>query len=72
VQLDLLVASADQMVDDVGGRGIAPGTAEPLVAGEAFDDASCIMNATITARDIFLATKFLFAQLPHIETYAQA
>lgn len=33
VQLNLLVAGADKVVDDVRGRGIATGAAEPLVAG---------------------------------------
>jgi hypothetical protein len=60
------------MIDDVGGRGVAAGAAEPFVTGEAFDDASCIVNAAITAQNIFLAAMFLFTQLPHTETYAQA
>jgi hypothetical protein len=72
VQLDLLMASANQMINDVGGRGVAAGAAEPFVAGEALDDASRIVNAAITAQRIFLATMFHFAQLPHTKTYAQA
>ena len=72
MQLNLLVASANQMIDDVGGRGVAAGAAEPLVTGEALDDASRIVNTAITAQNIFLATMFLFAQLLHTKTYAQA
>lgn len=48
MKLDLLVASSYQMVDDVGRRGVAAGTAEPLVASQALDDAGRIVNAAVS------------------------
>jgi hypothetical protein len=54
VQLDLLVATSNQVVDDVGGRSVASGAAEPLVASQALDDASWIVDSTIAVGSVFL------------------
>jgi hypothetical protein len=48
VELDFLVASADQVVDDVGGRGVAASAAEPLVASKTLDDTASTVDATIS------------------------
>lgn len=49
MQLDLLVASTNEVVDNMGGRGIAAGAAEPLVAllVQALDDARRVVDAAI-------------------------
>lgn len=49
MQLDFLVAGADQMVDDVRRRRVATGTAEPLAAGQTLDDAPGVVDATVRA-----------------------
>ena len=49
MELHLLVASANKVVDDVRGRGIATGAAEPLVAGQALDDTAGVVDAAIAA-----------------------
>jgi hypothetical protein len=49
VQLDLLVAGADQMVDNVRRRRVAAGAAEPLGAGKALDDAAGVVDAAVCA-----------------------
>ena len=41
------MASADEMVDDVGGRGVAAGTTEPFAACKASDNTGGIMNAAV-------------------------
>ena len=51
MQLYLLVAGTNEMVDNVGGRGIAASAAEPLAACQASDDTGRVMNATV-AEDI--------------------
>ena len=47
MQLYLLVAGTNEMVNNVGGRGIAASAAEPLAACKASDDTGRIMNATV-------------------------
>lgn len=49
MQLDFLVAGADEMVDNVRGRRVAAGTAEPLAAGKALDDAAGVVDAAVRA-----------------------
>ena len=48
VQNDFLVFSAHEMVDDMRGRCIASGIAEPLGADQTLDDGCRRMNATVT------------------------
>lgn len=48
MELHLLVPRADQVIDDMGGRGIATSTAEPFAAGQASHDRAWIVNATVT------------------------
>jgi hypothetical protein len=52
VQLDFLVPGADQVVDDVGGGGVAAGAAEPLVAGQALYDAGGIVYAAVAGGEL--------------------
>ena len=47
MQLHLLVSRSDEVIDDVGGRAVASGAAEPLVASQALDDAGWGVNATV-------------------------
>jgi hypothetical protein len=47
VELDFLVAGANQVVDDVRGGSVAAGAAEPLVAGQALDDAGGVVDAAV-------------------------
>lgn len=49
MQLNFLVSGSDQMVDDVRGRRVAAGRTEPFVAGQTFDDASRVVDATVAA-----------------------
>jgi hypothetical protein len=48
MKLDLFVTSTYKMVDNVGGRGVASGTAEPLAASEASDDSTRVMDTAVT------------------------
>ena len=48
MELYLLMASADKVVDYVGGRGIAAGAAEPLAASQASNNGTWIVYAAIT------------------------
>jgi hypothetical protein len=48
VQLHFLVASADEVVDDMRGGRIATGAAEPLLADEALDYAGGIVDAAVS------------------------
>ena len=41
------MASADKMINDMGGRCIAAGAAEPFAACEASDNTGWIMNAAV-------------------------
>ena len=50
MELNLFMAGANQMVDDMGGGGIATSTAEPLVAGQTADDGARIMNAAVSVK----------------------
>ena len=47
MKLDFLVTSTDKMVDYMGSGGVSAATAEPLVAGKAFDDAGRVMDTAI-------------------------
>jgi hypothetical protein len=49
VELDFLVAGANKVVDDVRGRRVATSAAEPLTAGETFDDATGVVNTAVGA-----------------------
>ena len=48
MELDFLVASSNKVVDDVRRRSVAAGAAEPLVAGQALDDAASVVYATVS------------------------
>ena len=48
VELDFLVASADEVVDDVRCGAIAAGATEPLVASQALDDRGRGMDPAVT------------------------
>lgn len=52
MQLDFLVAGADEVVDDVRRRSVAAGAAEPLVAAEALDDAAGVVDPTVSEAHI--------------------
>ena len=47
MKLDFLVASANEMIDDMRGRGVAACAAEPLLANETLDNALRIVNAAV-------------------------
>jgi hypothetical protein len=49
VELDFLVTGAHKMVNDVRGRRVTAGTAEPLAAGETFDNAAGVVDTTVCA-----------------------
>ena len=65
MQLDLFVASADQMVDDVRRRGIAASATEPLIAGETLDNASSIVDATISTQVCLVSYMISQVSQPH-------
>lgn len=48
MQLDLLVASPNEMVDDVRGGCVATSAAKPLIAGKAFDNTARVVDAAIS------------------------
>lgn len=48
MQLHFLVPSADKVVDDVRGRGVAASTAEPFVTAQTLDDTGRIVDATVS------------------------
>lgn len=48
MQLDFLVASSHQVVDDVRGGSVAAGAAEPLVAGKALDDTAWVVDTAVS------------------------
>lgn len=50
MKLDLLMAGADQVVDDVRGRGVPTGAAEPLGTTETADDGAWVVDAAIAGR----------------------
>jgi hypothetical protein len=41
------MAGSDKMVDNVGGRGVSAGAAEPFGASQATDDAAGVVDATV-------------------------
>ena len=43
------MASADKVVDDMRGGRIPASATEPFTAGKAFNDASSIVNTTVSA-----------------------
>ena len=49
MELDFLVASSNQVVDDVRRRSVPARAAEPLVAGQALDDAASIVDAAVSS-----------------------
>ena len=49
MELDFLVACSNEVVDDVGGRGVAAGAAEPFLAGQAFHHAAGVVNAAVSS-----------------------
>ena len=48
MELYLFMASADQVVDYVGGRGVAASAAEPLTASQASNNGTWIVYAAVT------------------------
>lgn len=48
MQLDFLVASSNEVIDDMRRRGIATGAAEPLVARETFHHAAGVMDTAVS------------------------
>lgn len=57
------------MVDDVGGRGIAAGTAEPLATRQTSDDRTGIMDTAIPGQIYWLA---FWRQLLGVNHYLRA
>ncbi len=47
VELNLLVTCSNEMVDDMGGRGVASGAAEPFLTRQAFDHAARVVDAAV-------------------------
>jgi len=47
VQLYFLVTGPNEVVDDMGRRGVTAGAAKPFAAGQAFDNGAWIMDAAI-------------------------
>lgn len=58
MQLNFLVSSPDQMVDNMRRRGVATGTAEPLTASQAFNNAAWVMDSTVSKRNLELASHY--------------
>jgi hypothetical protein len=50
MELDLLVSCPNQVVDDMGRRGVATGAAEPFTARKAFDNAAWIVNPAVSIK----------------------
>ena len=77
MELNLLVSRTDQMIDDVRGRSIATGTAEPFAACQTTYNAAGIMYSTVSVGCLAsLCSDFPFAKYWHcarfVETHAQA
>lgn len=51
MKLYFLVPCANQVVDDMGRRGVAARTAKPLLAGKAFDDAVRVVDAAVSSSE---------------------
>ena len=49
MELNFLVTGAHEVVDDVRGRGVTAGTAEPLVARQTFGDTALVVDAAVAA-----------------------
>ena len=47
MKLDFLVSGANQVVDDVGGRGVTTRAAKPLAAPKAFHDGAWVVDSAI-------------------------
>lgn len=48
MELDFLVTTSDEVVDNVGDVAVPAGTAEPFVADQTLDDAARRVDATVT------------------------
>ena len=49
MELDFLVSCSDKVVDDVGGRGVASGAAEPFLASQTSDNAAGVVDAAVSS-----------------------
>lgn len=58
VELYFLVSSADEVIDDVGGGGIATGTAKPLATSKTSDNAARVVNTTVSVIFSVCASQF--------------
>jgi hypothetical protein len=74
VQLYLLVARTNKVVNNVGGRRVAASAAEPLAACEASDDTGRVMNATVAEDIVCQCAAFWKDKSANqaLQTYAQA
>lgn len=52
MQLDLLVARSDEVVDDVCRGAVASGTTEPFVTSETFDNTTGRVNTAVSVLDV--------------------
>lgn len=57
MQLNFLVPSSNEVVDNMRRGGIATRTAEPFVASQTLDNAARVMNTTIPEQDRQLISK---------------
>lgn len=55
MQLHFLVSSANKMVDNVRGGGVAASTAEPFVAAQTLDDTGGVVYAAVSTRDAIVS-----------------
>lgn len=47
MELNFLVTGAHKVVDDVRGRGVTTGAAEPLVARQTFSDTALVVDTAV-------------------------
>jgi hypothetical protein len=58
MQNDFLVLGTNEVVDDVRGRSVAAGVAEPFCADETFDDGCRGVDTTVAATDPLHSNRF--------------
>ena len=46
------MASADQVIDDVGGRGVAASAAEPLAASQASNNGAWVVYTAVSGQEM--------------------
>jgi hypothetical protein len=61
VELHFLVSCADEVIDDVGGRGVATGTAKPLATSKTSDNAAGVVNTTVS-----VISQYIFPKSIHV------